>query len=78
MDAIEAVYLEKGIETYKSEIEKLVGQTIPFYIILNLTQFCELTDMLGGMKIFIPSPIDSKNDEGKRCSRKKIFQRCRR
>ena len=66
VDSIESVYLEKGIEAYKSEIEKLVGQSIPFYINLNLTKFGELTDMLGGMKVFIPSPIDAKNDEGER------------
>ena len=65
-DSIESVYLEKGIDVYKAEIENLVGQTIPFYLILNLTKFGELTDMLGGMKIFIPSPVDSKNDEGER------------
>ena len=66
VDSIETVYLEKGIDAYKSEIEKLVGQSIPFYINLNLTKFGELTDMLGGMKVFIPSPIDAKNDDGER------------
>ncbi|MDY6398268.1 MAG: LCP family protein [Treponema sp.] len=66
VDSIESVYLEKGIDSYKAEIEKLVGQSIPFYINLNLTKFGELTDMLGGMKVFIPSPIDAKNDEGDR------------
>ena len=66
VDSIESVYLEKGIDSYKAEIEKLVGQSIPFYINLNLTKFGELTDMLGGMKVFIPSPIDAKNDEGER------------
>lgn len=66
VDSIESVYLEKGIDSYKSEIENLVGQSIPFYINLNLTKFGQLTDMLGGMKVFIPSPIDAKNDEGDR------------
>ncbi|MBQ8014137.1 MAG: LCP family protein [Treponema sp.] len=66
VDSIDSVYLEKGIDAYKSEIENLVGQTIPFYIILNLTKFGELTDMLGGMKIFIPSPVDVKNEDGER------------
>ena len=66
VDSIDSVYLEKGIESYKAEIEKLVGQTIPFYIVLNLTKFGELTDMLGGMKIFVPSPVDVKNEDGER------------
>ncbi|WP_294430787.1 LCP family protein [uncultured Treponema sp.] len=66
VDSIDSVYLEKGIDAYKEEIEKLVGQSIPSYIVLNLSKFGELTDMLGGMKIFIPSPVDAKNDEGER------------
>lgn len=66
VDSIDSVYLEKGIDAYKSEIENLVGQSIPFYIVLNLSKFGELTDMLGGMKIFIASPVDTKNDEGER------------
>ena len=66
VDSIDSVYLEKGIEAYKSEIENLVGQTIPFYIVLNFSKFGELTDILGGMKVFIPSPVDAKNDEGER------------
>ena len=66
VDSIDSVYLEKGIESYKAEIENLVGQSIPFYIVLNLTKFGELTDMLGGMKIFVPSPVDVKNEEGER------------
>ena len=66
VDSIDSVYLERGIETYKAEIEKLVGQTIPFQIELNLSKFGELTDMLGGMKIFVPSPVDVKNEDGER------------
>lgn len=66
VDSIDSVYLEKGIDTYKSEIENLVGQAIPFYIVLNLTKFGELTDILGGMKVFIPSPVDVKNEDGQR------------
>ncbi len=63
VDRIDAVYSEKGIEAYKSEIEKLVGQTIPFYVVFDLDNFGELTDMLGGMKVFIPSPVDVKNEK---------------
>ena len=66
VDSIDSVYLEKGIEVYKSEIEKLVGQAIPFYIVLNLTKFGELTDLLGGMKILNHSSVDVRNEEGER------------
>lgn len=64
VDRIDAVYSEKGIDVYKDEVEKLVGQTIPFYVVMSLDKFGELTDMLGGMKVFIPSPVDIKDEEG--------------
>lgn len=66
VDRIDAVYSEKGIDVYKGEVEKLVGQTIPFYVVMDLDKFGELTDMLGGMKVFIPSPVDIKDEEGER------------
>ena len=66
VDSIDSVYLEKGIDSYKAEVENLVGQSIPFYIVLNLTKFGELTDMLGGMKVFILSPVDVKDEDGER------------
>ncbi|MBQ6779906.1 MAG: LCP family protein [Treponema sp.] len=66
VDRIDAIYTERGIDAYKSEIEKLIGMQIPFHVVMNLDQFDELTDLLGGMKVFVPSPVDVKNDEGTR------------
>lgn len=66
VDRIDAVYSEKGIGAYKEEIEKLIGQPVPFYIVMNLDKFGELTDMLGGIKVFIPSPVDIKDEDGER------------
>ena len=66
VDRIDAIYTEKGIDVYKSEIEKLIGQEIPFYVEMNLSKFGELTDMMGGLKVFVPSPVDVKTDEGER------------
>ncbi len=66
MDGIAAVYTECGIDDYISEIGSLVGQNIPFYITFNMEEFGEMTDMLGGLKLFIPSPVDLKLDDGER------------
>ncbi len=68
VDRIDAIYSEKGIEVYKSEVENLIGQQIPFYVVLRLEDFGELTDLLGGMRVFIPVPIDSKTDLEERSS----------
>ncbi|MFI3257601.1 MAG: LCP family protein [Spirochaetales bacterium] len=58
MDRIDAVYKEKGIESYHREVEKLVGMTIPFYIEISLTDFSVLTDLLGGFNVSVLTPID--------------------
>lgn len=63
VDRIDSVYLEKGISVYKQEIEKLLDTTIPFSIEISLDEFSQLTDLLGGLRIFIPSPVDIKTDD---------------
>lgn len=62
VDRIDAVYLENGIESYQKEIEKILGTSIPFYLIMNLSDFSQLTDLLGGLRVFISSPIDTVVD----------------
>lgn len=55
---IDAVYKEKGIDIYRGEIEKLVDTSIPFSIEISLDDFSILTDLLGGLLVSVPSPID--------------------
>lgn len=66
VDRIDAIYTEKGIDVFKSEIENLIGQPVPFYLEMSLSDFSELTDMLGGLKVFVPAPVDVKTDDGER------------
>ena len=61
-DRIDAVYKEKGISVYRQEIEKLTGTKIPFTMEMSLDDFSYITDLLGGLRIFIPSPVDSVID----------------
>lgn len=63
-DRIDAVYKEKGMEKYCQEISKLMGIEIPFTIDINLSQLDQLVDLLGGIKIFVPSPIDERSKNG--------------
>jgi len=62
-DAISALYIEKGPEAYKAEIEKLTGIDIPFYIQCSLPAFAQLIDFLGGISVFIPTPIDFDSEQ---------------
>ena len=64
VDRIDAIYKEKGIQVYKSEIENLIGTNLQFYIKTDIAHFCRLTDELGGLKVFIPSPVDEQSEDG--------------
>ncbi|MDR3283609.1 MAG: LCP family protein [Treponema sp.] len=66
VDRIDAVYWEKGIEAYRREIEHLFGQTIPFTMVISLDSLCKMTDLLGGLKVFIPYPVDMTDAYGVR------------
>lgn len=57
-DGIGVLYEEKGIDSFKKEIERLTGISVPFYITCTSEKFAYLTDMLGGLSIFIPTPVD--------------------
>ena len=66
VDRIDMVYREKGIDAYRQEIEKLSGQSIPFSMVCSVDNFKVLTDLLGGLKIFVPYPVDIQADNGSR------------
>ena len=66
VDRIDSVYNEKGVDAYKREVEKLLGCTIPFYMIFSKNNFCYITDLLSGLRVFIPSPVDSISETGER------------
>lgn len=59
-DRIDAVYRDKGISVYNNEIQKLIGMEIPFTVDISLDNLGKLTDLLGGLNVFIPSPIELK------------------
>mgnify|MGYP004450611817 FL=1 len=65
-DAISAVYKEKGLIAFKNEVAKLLDMTIPFYSVIKESDFVKFTDMIGGMRVFIPSPVDYVDEYGNR------------
>ena len=66
VDRIDAIYRELGINAYRQEIEKLIDQTIPFSVEMSLENLGVLTDLLGGMKVFVPSPVNTTGPDGER------------
>lgn len=65
VDRIDALYIEKGVDEYRQEIQSLTGVPIPFYLVINLNHFSRLSDLFGGLEVFIPSPVDIQTDEGR-------------
>ncbi|HOT62878.1 MAG TPA: LCP family protein, partial [Treponemataceae bacterium] len=65
VDRIDAVHAERGIAEYKREIEELMGISVPFYVRLDLADFARLVDLLKGVSVFIPTPVDSTGPSGR-------------
>ncbi len=66
VDRIDQVFKEKGYDTYKAEIEKLLACKIPFYMSIKFSDFIKVTDILGGMRVFVPAPVDVVSENGER------------
>ncbi|MGP1437887.1 MAG: LCP family protein [Treponema sp.] len=62
-DGVASLYKEKGVEVFKNKIERLTGIKLPFYIVCSIKDFARVTDMLGGISLFIPTPVDVMQDE---------------
>jgi len=65
-DRLDQVYNELGIDSYKTEVQKLLGISVPYTSVVSLNDFIKLCDIFGGMRVFIPSPIDVVSEDGKR------------
>lgn len=65
-DRLAQVYNELGMASYRTEVQKMLGISIPYTTMVKLEDFIRLCDMFGGMRVFIPSPIDSTSGEGER------------
>ena len=65
-DRLAQVYNELGMASYRTEVQKMLGISIPYTTMVRLEDFIRLCDMFGGMRVFIPSPIDSVSEEGER------------
>jgi anionic cell wall polymer biosynthesis LytR-Cps2A-Psr (LCP) family protein len=66
VDRIDSVYNVMGVNAYRQEIENLLDQRIPFTVTLSLDSLCRLTDILGGLRAFVPFPVDAAGPGGER------------
>lgn len=66
VDRIDAVYSELGAAAYCQEISDLIDVDIPFYIDMSLKDFVEITDITGGLELFVPVPVDKESPSGEK------------
>lgn len=64
VDRIDQVYKEKGFRDFKKEIELITGRELPFIIEISMEDFAALTDIFGGLKLFVSEPVFTKNQDG--------------
>jgi len=61
-DRIDAVYDSRRITPFQNEIEKLLGIEVSFSFIIALENLGRITDLIEGVEVFIPSPVDEYQD----------------
>lgn len=59
MDRIDALYESRNPKPYIEEVARLIDAPLPFYMILDNQSLVKLVDLLDGLPIFIPNPVDA-------------------
>ncbi|MDR3148189.1 MAG: LCP family protein [Treponema sp.] len=62
VDRIDTLYNRQRIGNFENEIEDLLGIEINFYMILGTDRLGDAVDLLEGVEIFIPAPVELYGD----------------
>ena len=62
VDRIDRVYDPRRITPFTSELENLLGIEISFSIVVTLENFAKIIDLIEGVELFIPIPVDEYHD----------------
>jgi len=63
MDRIDTLYDFQRITPYESEIGRLLGVDITYSVILTLENLGKIVDLIEGVDVFIPIPVEVYQDE---------------
>jgi anionic cell wall polymer biosynthesis LytR-Cps2A-Psr (LCP) family protein len=63
VDRIDTVYESRRIAPFEYEIENLLGIEIPFSIVIEMDKLEKIVDLIEGVEIFIPSPVEVYQDD---------------
>ena len=62
VDRIDALYERGNLDLLIDKVEELVAMDIPFFIDLQDSELRNQVDLLGGLELFIPNPVDVISD----------------
>lgn len=65
VDRIDALYDPQSPKAYLEEVSRLIDSPLPFYIILRESGLVELVDLLDGLSLFLPNPVDAQTPYGR-------------
>ncbi len=65
VDRIDALYDSRNPKAYIEEVGKLIGIPLPFHIVLRDQDLTELVDLLDGLPMFLPNPVDAESPFGR-------------
>jgi anionic cell wall polymer biosynthesis LytR-Cps2A-Psr (LCP) family protein len=63
VDRIDTIYESQRLAPFEHEIENLLGVEISFSIVLDMDKLEKIVDLIEGVEIFIPSPVEIYQDE---------------
>ncbi len=62
-DTVSNIYKKGNALVIKNTVEKLTGRSFPFYMIYDLKDVEKLVDLIEGLKVNIPKPVDYVDSE---------------
>ncbi len=63
IDRIDKVYTRNNPEEYLKTVEKMIEQQVDYYFQIDLGDFIALVDLIGGLEMFIPNPVEIIDDD---------------
>ncbi len=58
VDSLSVLYNRRDFKPLLKEMSKLLGTKVNYYIDIGETEVSRLVDLLGGIEVFIPNPVD--------------------
>lgn len=60
VDAVGSLYEKGSYKDLREKIGEMIGTEIPFVMDIDVSGLRNLVDLLGGLELFIPNPVDTK------------------